>query len=58
VGEELGWMASWGWLYGEQVKEFQMWVTSSLPSQHNKAVLLYIIFFKMQNRQNHSKIND
>jgi len=29
-----------GWLYGEQVKEYQMWVTSSLPSQHNKADLI------------------
>lgn len=29
-------MASWGWLYGEQVKESQMRVTSSLPSQRSK----------------------
>jgi hypothetical protein len=47
---ETGVKAFWGWLYGEQVKEIQMCVTSSLPSQHNKIDLLYIIFF--QNSKN------
>jgi hypothetical protein len=37
-----------GWLYGEQVKENKMWGTSSLPSQHDKASLLYPIFLKIQ----------
>jgi hypothetical protein len=27
------------------VKEYQMWVTSSLPSQHNKACMYYKLFF-------------
>ena len=43
-----GCRTSWGWLYGEQVKEIQMWVTSSLPSQHNKAIPLYINFVECQ----------
>jgi hypothetical protein len=46
---------SWSWLYGEQVKEFQMWVTSSLPSQHNKALSLYPIFEKKQYETTNSK---
>ncbi len=38
-----------GWLYGELVKEFQMWVTSSLPSQHNKADFIIKQFSKKSN---------
>jgi len=55
---ETGVKASWGWLYGEQVKEIQMWVTSSLPSQHNKIYLLYIIFFQNSKNGKYTKLSD
>jgi hypothetical protein len=57
---ETGVKASWGWLYGEQVKEIQMWITSSLPSQHNKADLLYnnIIFFQNSKNGNYAQLSD
>jgi hypothetical protein len=49
--KESGSQGFLGWLYGEQVKDIQMWVTSSLPSQHDKACLLYTIFSKISKQQ-------